>query len=65
MAQKKKTLPGYKQGQPIAAQIRGSAEWKEWLEDLARAHRQSVAGAIDTALARLAKEIGFRDPPER
>ncbi len=50
---------------PIAATIRGSAEWKGWLEGLAKAHRQSVAGLIDTALARLAKEIGYKDPPER
>jgi len=50
---------------PLVASIRGSAEWKQWLEGLAKANRQTVAGVIDTALARLAKEIGYEDPPER
>ncbi len=50
--------------QPIAAQVRGSAEWKAWLEELAMANRQTVAGLLDTAVVRLAKEIGFREPPE-
>ncbi len=51
--------------QPIAAQVRGSAEWKEWLEGIAKANRQSVSGLLDTALARYAKEMGYPDPPER
>ncbi len=50
---------------PVAAQVRGSARWKAWVEGLAKAHRQSVAGVIDTALARLAREIGYREPPPR
>jgi len=50
---------------PIAAQVRGSARWKRWAQGLAKANRQSVAELIDTALARLAREIGYREPPER
>jgi integrase len=67
----KQKSPGKKSGQvfgkqqPIVAQVRGSAQRKEWLEALAKANRQSVSGLIDTALARLAREIGFREPPER
>ncbi len=65
MAHKRQTVPGFKKGQDMAAQVRGTPEWKEWVEELAKANRQSVSGVIDTALARLAKEIGFREPPER
>ncbi len=53
------------ESKPLAAQLRGSEEWKAWLEEFARVNRWSVAGVIDTALTRLAKELGFRDPPER
>jgi hypothetical protein len=70
MAKPKKTAPKSKsqpwgESKPLAAQLRGSPAWKEWLEDLAQHNRQSVAGVIDTALARLARELGFREPPER
>lgn len=51
--------------QPFAVQVRGTPEWKEWVEELAEFNRQKVAGLVDTALARLAKEVGFRDPPKR
>lgn len=55
----------YAPSQPLAVQVRGSAEWKQWVEDLATANRQNVSGLIDTALARQAQEIGFRNPPKR
>ncbi len=61
----KKPSQAWASGKPLAAQLRGSAEWKEWLDELAKTNRQSVAGVIDTALARLAREVGFREPPER
>jgi hypothetical protein len=51
--------------QPLAIQVRGTPEWKQWVHDLARANRQDVAGVVDTALALQAKQIGFREPPER
>ena len=35
------------------------------LRDLGRANRKTVSGLVDTSPARLAKEIGFREPPER
>src|SRR5262249_36086356 len=53
------------ESKPQAIQVRGSQEWKQWVEDLAAANRQKVAGLVDTALARLARDIGFRIPPER
>lgn len=51
--------------QPFAIQVRGTPQWKQWVKELAEANRQDVAGLVDQALARLAKEIGFRDPPKR
>jgi hypothetical protein len=66
MAEKRATRdPDTWEVKPIAAQLRGSAQWKAWVEGLARAQRQSVAGVIDTALARLAREIDYREPPPR
>lgn len=57
--------PGVRPKQPFAVQVRGRPEWKAWVKELARANRQDVAGVVDSALARMAKEMGFRDPPER
>jgi hypothetical protein len=51
--------------QPFAVQVRGRPEWKKWARGLAKANRQSVAALVDTALARIAKDIGYPDPPER
>ncbi len=51
--------------QPQAVNLRGSNAWKEWLEELAKANRQSISGVIDTALATFARQIGFREPPQR
>jgi hypothetical protein len=66
MAGKKATRdPDTWEVKPIAAQLRGSAQWKAWVEGLAKAQRQSVAGVIDTALARLAREIDYHEPPPR
>lgn len=68
MAKKKTAKPKggpWGESKPLAAQLRGSEEWKKWLEEFAKANRWSVAGAIDTALTRLAKDLGFREPPER
>ena len=52
-------------GQPLAVQVRGTPAWKAWVEGLAKANRQDVSGLVDQALARLAKEMGYPDPPER
>ena len=44
---------------PIAVRVRGSAEWKQWVEDLADTNRQSVSGLIDQALAFWAQRTGL------
>jgi hypothetical protein len=59
--------------EPIAITIRGNPEWIAWLDGfidalkkhsgLAFAMDRTVA--IDLALARTAKDIGYTDPPAR
>jgi hypothetical protein len=46
--------------------LRGSPEWKAWVEDLASYCRVDVAKLIDIALADLAKARGFgKEAPKR
>ncbi len=54
---------GWNVGKPLAIQVRGSAEWKAWLERLAAFDRATVADVADRAIARYAREIGFPEPP--
>lgn len=46
---------------PMAVQVRASAEWKAWAEKLARFDGIPLAGVVDRALRRYAREIGFKD----
>ncbi len=50
---------------PNVIAIRGSEEWKDWLEDFAASMRTRPTAVIDLALAKLAKGEGFREPPPR
>ena len=61
----RKPTSEYSAGQPPAVQVRGTPEWKEWVEELAEFLRLPVSGLVDTSLARTARENGFRDPPKR
>jgi hypothetical protein len=65
LAVSKKKPKEFGSGQPPAIQVRGSAEWKQWVEELAKFLRQPVSGLVDTSLARTARESGFREPPKR
>ena len=47
-----------------AITIRGSADWKSWLEDFA-AQRTKPTAVINLALAKVAQPEGFREPPRR
>jgi hypothetical protein len=50
----------------IAVTLRGSPEWKEWLEGLAFHCRLDVAKVIDRALIDYAKKEGYgREAPRR
>lgn len=50
-------------GKPLAVQVRGSAEWKAWLEELAAFDRSNIADITDRAIAAYARSIGFPKPP--
>ena len=46
--------------------LKGSPEWAEWLEGLARHFRTTVTGVIDRALAEWAETNGYPvKPPPR
>jgi hypothetical protein len=51
--------------QPNAITIRGSAEWKEWLDRFAVRMRTKPTSVIDLALAKLAEQEQFEVPPAR
>ena len=48
--------------QPDAITIRGSAEWREWLEAFAAKMRSRPTAIIDLGLAKLAAQEGFTEP---
>lgn len=64
MAKKSKPL---RKGPPeIAVTIRGSEEWKTWIEELAEFCRTDVAKLFDAAVIEYAKDRGFsKDAPKR
>jgi hypothetical protein len=45
--------------------LKGTAEWKTWLEQFAVHCRLSMADTIDQALTEKAERSGFRPPPKR
>lgn len=58
MAKKKKT-------KPMVIGMRGSEEWKRWLDEYAEFRRMTVVGLIDRLLEEDAEKRGFRHPPRR
>jgi hypothetical protein len=64
-ATKPEPKPAMRGTQPNAITIRGSAEWKEWLERFAARMRIKPTGLIDLALAKLADQERFAEPPPR
>lgn len=67
----KKTTKGKAVGKTIerpaiAVTLRGSPEWKSWVEDLADHCRLDVAKVIDRALIDYARKEGFKaEAPQR
>jgi hypothetical protein len=50
----------------MALSIRGSAEWRAWVEAGAEFCRTDVAKLVDAALVSYLKDRGFRqEPPKR
>jgi hypothetical protein len=50
---------------PMIVQIRGSQEYKEWVEEIAGKDGFSVSMAFDRAMRMYAKANGHREPPKR
>jgi Meiotically up-regulated gene 113 len=50
---------------PFVVQIRGSEEWKVWIEEIADKEGDTVAKLFERALRKFAKESGYPDPPRR
>ncbi len=61
-APKPKTAPGRL---AVAFTLKGSPEWKAWVEELANHSRTDVSKLIDLALVEYAKARGIRDAPKR
>jgi hypothetical protein len=45
--------------------VRGSEDWKGWVERLAEFDRSSLPDLLDRALVAYAKQIKFKDAPPR
>lgn len=50
---------------PLVFQMRGSEEWKAWVESLAEKEGDSAAKLIERALRDYARKVGHPDPPKR
>lgn len=65
---KKKTRPARQEGErrPIAVTIKGSEEWKAWLEEGATFVHFSVSGLVEHAVRDYLKRKGFtKEGPSR
>lgn len=52
--------------QPMIVQMRGSAEFKAWINEVAEFDRNTVAKFMERAAIHFAKHIGFTgEPPKR
>lgn len=45
--------------------VRGTEAWKKWLDGLADKKRVPVTVLIDQALAKMAEDAGYPEPPKR
>lgn len=50
---------------PMIVQVRGSAEYKTWVEGIADKEDDTLAKLVDRALREFAKARGYPDPPKR
>ncbi len=63
---RKKAKPAPGEPKRIVLQIKGTDEWKEWLDGLGKHLRTPTSTVVDHALVRYAKEVGYkREAPER
>lgn len=60
---RKKCMPGTRLKNILV--LKGTDEWKLWLDQLAEANSAPVTVTIEQALKLLAERIGHRKPPRR
>jgi hypothetical protein len=61
MAKKTAKQPATPDRRRTVLTIKGSEEWKAWLERFAEFLRTPASTVVDHALVRYAKEAGFKD----
>jgi hypothetical protein len=63
---KKRAQPAAPQPRRVVVQMKGTDDWKAWLEELAKHLRMPTSAVIDNALVVYAKAQGFtKEAPER
>jgi hypothetical protein len=55
--------PGKAERKPTVLAMKGSPEWKQWLDRAARHCRLSASTLVDLAVAEYVKARGFDEPP--
>lgn len=66
MAKKKRPAPKAEDRRSIVITIKGSLEWKAWVDELADQFRTDASKLIDMALVQFAKANGFtKEAPRR
>jgi uncharacterized protein (DUF1778 family) len=66
VAKKRAKVTASSDRKPMIAQLRGAEAWKAWIERAAAFDTRTVAGFLERAAVRYAREIGFtEEPPER
>ena len=62
---KKRGKPGPSKPKQMVVGLRGSPEWKDWLDRFADHCRLNKVDVIDLALVDYAAKMGFEPPPRR
>jgi hypothetical protein len=62
---KKKAKPEPDPRKPMVFQVRGSEEWKAWVESMADGEGDTLAKLVERSLKLFAKSNGYPDPPRR
>lgn len=63
MAKPKKKPPAEKR--PTVLSVKGTEEWREWVQEVAAHARTDTAKLLDHLLTEYAKKNGIKPPPPR
>jgi hypothetical protein len=66
MGKKKASKPKPSEPRQTVLTIKGTEEWKDWLNELSNFLRIPTSTIVDLALVKYAKDVGFtKEPPKR